>query len=254
MNAKKAVIIGGTGLIGSKLARLLALKGLDVVAAAPNTGVNSVTGQGLAEALKGADILVDVSNAMSFDPSEVRAFFETSGRNLTTAAAVAGVSHYVVLSIVGTDRMPDNGYLQGKLVQEEIVAASGLPYTIVRSTQFFEFLGPIADSYTKEGEVKLSGGQFQPIAADNVAGFLADVALEAPHNGRVEIGGPVRAPFDRVVDHYLRGRGDVRSVKRDADTDYFGGHVEPLSLVPLGEYRVGALDLDSWLAAQTTSH
>lgn len=254
MKAKKAVIIGGTGLIGSKLARLLALKELDVVAAAPNTGVNSVTGQGVAEALAGADILIDVSNAMSFDPGEVRAFFEASGRNLTTAAKAAGVSHYVVLSIVGADRMPDNGYLQGKLAQERLVTASGLPHTIVRSTQFFEFIGSIADFYTTEGTVKLSDSQFQPIAADDVAGFLADVALEPAHNDSIDIGGPVRAPFDRIVDHYLRGRGDIRPVSREPGTDYFGARLEPLSLVPLGSHRIGGIDLDGWLAAQSAIH
>lgn len=248
MNPKKIVIIGGTGLIGSKLARTLAQAGHTVVAASPSTGVNSVTGDGVLEAMADADIVVDVSNAMSFDPAEVRRFFEASSHNLTTAALAADVTHYVALSIVGVDRMPGNGYFEGKVAQEAIVKTAGLPFTIVRSTQFFEFLGPIADAYTKDGKVSLSHGQFQPIAADDVAGILADVALGDPVNGFVEIGGPERAGFDRTVDRYLRLRHDTRPVRHDEDADYFGGRVEELSLVPIGRHRLGRIDLDTWLA------
>lgn len=252
MDRKKITIIGGTGLIGAKLARLLAVAGHDVIAASPGTGVNSVTGLGLDEALAGADILIDVSNAMSFDPVEVRAFFDASGRNLARVAKAAGVTHHVVLSIVGTDRMPGNGYFEGKLVQERIAAGSGLPYTIVRSTQFFEFLGAIADGYTVDGRVTLSGGQFQPIAADDVAAIIAGVALEAPANGIVEIAGPDRAPFDLTVSRYLKMHGDARPVERNPNTDYFGGRVQELSMVPLGAHRSGQQDLASWMQAQVT--
>jgi len=254
MGKQKIVVIGGTGFIGSKISKLLAQAGHDVVAAAPATGVNTVTGDGLAEVLEGADTVVDVSNAMSFDPGEVRRFFEASGHNLTEAARGAGVNHHVVLSIVGVDRMPGNGYFQGKLIQERIAASAGLPYTIVRSTQFFEFLGTIADAYTVEGHVALSGGQFQPIAAEDVALVLAGVATGAPINGIVEIGGPDRGPFDRIVDRYLRARHDSRPMRRNPNADYFGGSVEDLSLVPIGQHRLGAIELDGWLASQATSH
>ena len=250
MDRKKITIIGGTGLVGAKLARLLAVAGHEVVAASPGTGVNSVTGLGLDEALAGADILVDVSNAMSFDPAEVRAFFEASGWNLIRAAAAAGVKHHVVLSIVGADRMRGNGYFDGKLVQERIAAGSGLPYTIVRSAQFFEFLAAIADGYTADDVVRVSGAQFQPIAADDVAANLALVALEAPVNGIVEIAGPERRPFDLTIGRYLKMRGDARRVERDPDADYFGGRVEDLSLVPLHLHWQGEQDLAAWMNAQ----
>lgn len=254
MMSKKIVIIGGTGLIGAKLARLLALAGHTVVAASPGMGVNSVTGQGLSEVMHGADVLVDVSNIMSFDTAEVRAFFETSGRNLVAAAADAGVAHHVVLSIVGVDRMPDIGYFQGKLLQEEIAAAGGLPYTIVRSTQFFEFLGTLADAYTKDGRVTLPSSQIQPIAADDVAAILADVATGEPRNGVVEIGGPERGPFDRIIAHFLQVRADPRTVSRGQEASYFGGRMEELSLVPIGQQKLGGRALDSWMSAQATQH
>ncbi len=250
MNAQKIVIIGGTGLIGSKLGRILARAGHQIVAASPTTGVNTVTGEGLSEALQGAEIVVDVTNAMSFEPAEVRRFFETSSRHLTQAALSAGVSHHVALSVVGVDRMQGNGYFEGKLIQERIVSAAGLPYTIVRSTQFFEFLGPIADAYSSNGQVSLSSGQFQPIAAEDVAEILGSVATAAPLNGIVEIGGPERGAFDRFVDRYLHLRRDARSVRRDEKTGYFGGRVEDFSLVPIGPHRLGRIDLDSWLASQ----
>ena len=252
MDRKKITIIGGTGLVGAKLARLLAVAGHEIVAASPGTGVNSVTGVGLDEVLAGADILVDVSNAMSFDPAEVRAFFDASGRNLIRAAAAAGVKHHVVLSIVGADRMPGNGYFDGKLVQERIATGSGLPYTIVRSAQFFEFLAAITDGYTADGLVRVSGAQFQPIAADDVAANLASIALEPAVNGIVEIAGPERRPFDLTLGRYLKMRGDARRVERDPDADYFGGRVEDLSLVPLGLHRQGKQDLTTWMNAQAT--
>lgn len=249
MTSRKIVIVGGTGLIGAKLARQLALAGQDVVVAAPSTGVNSVTGLGVAEAMEGADVVVDVSNAMSFDPAEVRSFFETSTRKLTSAAKAAGVGHYIALSIVGTDRMPGNGYFDGKMAQEAAIVEAGVPYTIVRATQFFEFLGPIADAYSRDGTVFLSGGQFQPIAADDVALILASVAQDDPAGGIVEIAGPERTAFNSFVDRFLVARGDGRAVKRDDSVDYFGGKVEALSLVPVGEHRTGTTTLNSWLSA-----
>lgn len=246
MNALNIVVVGGTGLIGTKTVALLKAAGHAVKAAGPSTGVNTFTGEGLADVLDGADVVIDVSNAPSFDPAEVRAFFETSGRNLLAAERQANVRHHVVLSIVGTDRMPDNGYFRAKLVQEALVAQSGIPYTIVRSTQFFEFVKGIADGSTADGMVKLSGGQFQPIAADDVAELLAGFAVEAPRNGIVEIAGPERAPFDDMVRRHLRELGDPRKVERDDTARYFGGKVDELSLVPLAAAHLGRTTLATW--------
>lgn len=246
MNTLNIVVIGGTGLIGSKTVALLKAAGHAVRAAGPSTGVNTVTGEGLDDALAGADVVIDVSNAPSFDPAEVRAFFETSGHNLLAAERKAGVRHHVVLSIVGTDRMPGNGYFAAKVVQEGLVAGSGIPYTIVRSTQFLEFVKGIADGATSGGMVKLAGGQFQPIAANDVAELLTGFAVEAPRNGIVEIAGPERAPFDDIVRRHLQALGDPRTVERDDTALYFGGKVEELSLVPLTTPRLGRITLDTW--------
>ncbi|MFC3126195.1 SDR family oxidoreductase [Pseudoroseomonas globiformis] len=245
--AKKIVVIGGTGLIGSKVVGLLRRAGHQAVAASPDTGVNTLTGEGLDEAMQGAEAVIDVSNAPSFETQAVLDFFQSSGRNLQAAGRRAGVRHHVTLSIVGTDRMPGNAYFQAKLAQEEIVRQAGTPFTILRSTQFMEFLGGIADMSTQDGVVRLPGGQFQPIAADDVAAILADTALEAPHNGIVEIAGPERAPFDAFVDRYLRQVGDPRPVSREPSARYFGGEVRELSLVPLGEARLGQTSLEDWL-------
>ncbi|WP_026354993.1 SDR family oxidoreductase [Massilia niastensis] len=242
----KIVVIGGTGLIGAKTVARLQAGAHAVLAAGPSTGVNTLTGEGLAQALDGAEVVIDTSNAPSFDPDVVRAFFETSGRNLLEAERKAGVGHHVVLSIVGTDRMPDNGYFRAKLVQEDMVAKAGLPYTIVRSTQFFEFLKGIADANTVGNVAKFAGGQFQPIAADDVAELLAAIALEAPRNGIVDIAGPERAPFDEIVRRYLQGLDDARTVERDDAALYFGGKVGELSLVPLSDARLGRIDLSTW--------
>jgi uncharacterized protein YbjT (DUF2867 family) len=242
----KIVVIGGTGLIGSKTVAILREGGHEVVAASPNTGVNTITGEGLKEALAGAQVVIDLANAPSWEDKAVLEFFETSGRNLRAAEATAGVRHHVALSIVGTDRS-DNGYFRAKVAQEKLIAASGIPYTIIRSTQFMEFLGGIADSSAAGNRVRISPGLFQPIAADDVAASVADVALAAPRNGVVEIAGPERAPFNEIVARYLKAIGDPRVVVSDPEARYFGGRVEEKSLVRLGEARLGRIGLDEWL-------
>jgi uncharacterized protein YbjT (DUF2867 family) len=243
----KIVIIGGTGLIGSKCAAILRRGGYEVVAASPNTGVNTITGEGLKEAMAGTEVVIDLANSPSFEDKAVLEFFETSGRSLFAAEAAAGVRHHVALSIVGTDRTPENGYFRAKVAQEKLIKASGIPYTIVRSTQFLEFLGGIAASATDGNKVRLSPGLFQPIAADDVAAIVVDVALAAPRNGTVEIAGPERAPFNEIIARYLKAVGDPRQVVRDATARYFGGLVEEHSLVPLGEARLGRIGFDEWL-------
>ena len=242
----KIVVIGGTGLIGSKTVAILRESGHEVVAGAPKTGVNALTGEGLNEALAGAQVVVDLANSPSFEDKAVLEFFETSGRNLLSAEASAGVHLHVALSIVGIDRT-DNGYFRAKVAQEKLVNASGIPHTIVRSTQFLEFLGGIADSSTDGNMVRLPPVEFQPIAADDVAAFVAEAALAEPRNGIEEIAGPERAPFDEIVARYLKARGDSREVVRDPEARYWGGRVEDVSLVPLGEARLGRIDLDEWL-------
>jgi len=243
----KIVVIGGTGLIGSKTSTILRQGGHEVVAASPNTGVNTITGEGLKEALEGTQVVIDLANSPSFEAKAVLEFFETSGRNLSKAEAAAGVRHHVALSIVGTDRTPDNGYFRAKVAQERLIEKSGIPYTIIRSTQFMEFLRAIADSSAKGSVVSLSSGLFQPIAADDVAAVVADVALAAPRNGIVEIAGPERAPFNEIVARYLKAVGDPRQVVSDPEARYYGGRVEERSLVPLGEARLGRIGLDEWL-------
>src|SRR3954454_9149492 len=243
----KIVIIGGTGLIGSKTTVILRKAGHEVIAASPRSGVNTITGEGLAEAVAGAQVVVDLANSPSFENEAVLEFFETSGRHLLAAEAAAGVGHHVALSIVGTDRTPDNGYFRAKVAQEKLIEASGIPYTIIRSTQFLEFLRAIAASGTDGNIVRLSPGLFQPIAADDVAAIVAEVALAPPHNGIVEIAGPERAPFNEIVARYLKAVRDPREVVRDPEARYFGGRVEERSLVPLGEARLGRIGLDDWL-------
>ncbi len=243
----KIVVIGGTGLIGSKTVAILRQGGHEVVAASPNTGVNTITGEGLKEAMAGTQAVIDLANSPSFEDRAVLEFFETSGRNLLASEAAAGVRHHVALSIVGTDRTPDNGYFRAKVAQEKLVEASGIPYTIIRSTQFLEFLGRIADEGAKGNVVGISPGLFQPIAADDVAAIVADVALAAPRSGIVEIAGPERAPFNEFVARYLKAVGDPRTVVSDPEARYFGGRVEERSLVPLGEARLGRIGFDEWL-------
>src|SRR6476620_955168 len=243
----KIVVIGGTGLIGSKTVAILRKGGHEVVAASPNSGVNTITGEGLKEAIASVQVVIDLANSPSFEDKAVLEFFETSGRNLLAAEAAAdGIRHHVALSIVGTDRS-DNGYFRAKVAQENLIKTSGIPYTIIRSTQFLEFLGGIAASSTDGNMVRISPGLFQPIAADDVAAVVADVALMAPRNGIVEIAGPERAPFDEIVARYLKAVGDPREVVSDPEARYYGSRVEERSLVPWGEARLGRIGLDEWL-------
>jgi uncharacterized protein YbjT (DUF2867 family) len=243
----KIVVIGGTGRIGSKVVARLRGAGHDVLAAAPNTGVNTVTGEGLEAALEGAHVVIDLANSPSFEPSAVMSFFTAHEKNLLAAEARAGARHHVALSIVGDDRSPDNGYFRAKVAQEDLIKASGIPYTIIRSTQFMEFLRGIADSGTDGNIIRISPGLFQPIAADDVAAIVADVGLAAPRNGIIEIAGPERAPFNEIVARYLKAVGDPREVVGDTEARYYGGRVEEHSLVPLGEARLGRIGLDEWL-------
>jgi uncharacterized protein YbjT (DUF2867 family) len=243
----KIVIIGGTGLIGSKTVAILRQGGHEVVAASPNSGVNTFTGEGVKEVVAGAQAVIDLANSPSFEEKAVLEFFQTAGRNLLAAEAAAAVGHHVALSIVGTDRTPENGYFRAKVAQEKLIEASGIPYTIIRSTQFLEFLRAIAAEATDGNVVRLSPGLFQPIAADDVAANVADVALAPPRNGIVEIAGPERAPFNEIVARYLKAVGDPRQVVSDPGARYWGGRVEEHSLVPLGEARLGRIGLDEWL-------
>jgi uncharacterized protein YbjT (DUF2867 family) len=242
----KIVVIGGTGLIGAKTVAILRQGGHDVVAASPKSGVNTITGEGLKAAMAGAQVVIDLASSPSFEDKAVLEFFETSGRNLLPAEAAAGVGHHVALSIVAIDRT-DNGYFRAKGAQEKLIEGSGIPYTIVRATQFLEFLGGIADSSTDGNIVRLPPVLFQPIAADDVAAFVAEVAIAPPRNGIVEIAGPERAPFNEIVAGYLKAVGDRREVVRDPEARYWGGRVEERSLVPLGEARRGRIGLDEWL-------
>jgi uncharacterized protein YbjT (DUF2867 family) len=242
----KIVVIGGTGLIGSKVVEKLKQKGHEAIAAAPNTGVNTITGEGLKEAMAGAQVVIDLANSPSFEDKAVLEFFETAGRNLLAAETEAGVRHHVALSIVGIDRS-DNGYFRAKVAEEKLIKTSGIPYTIIRSTQFLEFLRAIADSSADGNTVRISPGLFQPIAAEDVAATVADVALAAPRNGIVEIAGPERAPFNEIVARYLKAVRDPRVVVSDPEARYYGGRVEERSLVPLGEARLGRIAFDEWL-------
>ncbi len=242
----KIIVIGGTGLIGSKTVPILCQGGHDVVAASPKSGVNTITGEGLKEAMVGAQVVIDLANSPSFEDKAVLEFFQTSGRKLHPAEAAAGVRHHVALSIVGIDRT-DNGYFRAKVAQEKLIETSGIPYTIIRSTQFLEFLGGIADSSAVGNTVRLPPSLFQPIAADDVATIVADVARAAPRNGIVEIAGPERAPFNEIVARYLKAVRDPREVVRDPEAGYWGGKIEERSLVPLGDARLGRIGLDEWL-------
>ena len=242
----KIVVIGGSGLIGSKTVAILRQRGHEVVAASPNSGVNTISGEGVKEAVAGAQVVIDLANSPSFEDKAVLEFFQTSGRNLLAAEAAVGVRHHVALSIVGIDRS-DNGYFRAKVAQEKLIEASGIPYTIIRSTQFMEFLGGIAASSADGNVVRLSPGLFQPIASDDVAANVAEVALAAPRNGIVEIAGPERAPFNEIVARFLKAVGDPREVVRDPEARYFGGRVEEHSLVPLGKARLGRIGLDEWV-------
>jgi uncharacterized protein YbjT (DUF2867 family) len=228
----------------------LVAAGHDVVAASPSTGVNALTGEGVAEALTGAEVVVDVANSPSFEAGAVLDFFERSGRNLLAAETLAGVKHHVALSIVGTDLLPENGYFRAKVAQERLVEASGVPYTIVRATQFFEFVGAIAEAAAVDGRIVVPDADFQPIAAADVAAALVDVAQAAPLNGRVDIAGPDKAPFRDFITRRLSSSGDGRPVSVDRRARYFGATLETGSLVPNANVnpRLGTIGFDTWLA------
>ena len=244
----KIVVIGGTGLIGSKLVTKLKQQEHEAVAASPKSGVNAVTGEGLAAALAGADVVVDVANAPSWEPAAVLEFFERSSRNLVATEAAAGVKHHVALSIVGTDRSPDIAYFRAKLAQEAIIKASSVPYSIVRATQFFEFLDAIGEAGVTGGKIVVPSASFQPIASDDVADRLAEVATGRPLNGTIDIAGPEKAPFNEFVARRLKASGDSRPVVGDRKAQYYGAPVDDTSLIPLGEVRLGKTPLATWLA------
>ncbi len=243
----KIVVIGGTGLIGAKVVDLLTESGHEAVAASPRLGINTITGEGLAEALVGASVLVDVSNAPSFEDHAVLEFFQTSTRNLLAAEAAAGVGHHVALSIVGVDRSPDNGYFRAKVAQEQLIASGPIPYSIVRATQFFEFIDGIADAATTGNDVHIAPVAFQPMAADDVARAVAGAAVNAPLNGRVEIAGPDQLRFDEAIRRRLRVRNDARRVVADPRAPYFGAVPREQSLVPLNGAQFGKIRFEDWL-------
>jgi uncharacterized protein YbjT (DUF2867 family) len=243
----KIVVIGGTGLIGSNLVEKLRKEGHEPLAAAPDTGVNTLTGEGLAEALEGAQVVVDVANAPAWDDAAVLDFFKTSSHNVLAAEQAAGVGHHVALSIVGTDRLPDSGYLRAKLAQEELVKAGPTPYTIVRATQFFEFIGRIADSATEGNTVRLSPALVQPEAADDVARTLADVAVRPPLNDTVELAGPEALGLDEFARRLLSARDDPRQVTADVHAPYFGAELDDDSLTPGESARIAPTRFEDWL-------
>src|SRR5262245_26002385 len=246
----KIVVIGGTGLIGSKLVGLLQARGHEALAAAPKTGVNTLTGEGLPQALAGAQVLVDVSNSPSFEDEAAMEFFTTSGRTLLAAERAAAVRHHVALSVVGTERMQSSGYFRAKLAQQNLIRESGVPYTIVQATQFFEFMAGIAGSAAEGQTVRLSPAAWQPIASDDVAAVLADVALGAPANGFIQIAGPQRLPLSQAVQQYLAAVGDPRHVVVAEHAPYFGVDVDDGSLLPASGARLGPTQLETWLRQQ----
>jgi uncharacterized protein YbjT (DUF2867 family) len=243
----KIVIIGGTGLIGTKLVNNLRQQGHEVLAASPSRGINSVTGEGLAQALAGAQVVVDVTNSPSFEDKAVLAFFEASTRNLLAAEAAAGVGHHVALSVVGADRLPASGYLRAKVAQEKLIKAAAIPFTILRATQFFEFVGGIADSATNGQVVRLPSALVQPILSDDVAAALAGIAVAKPLNGSVELAGPDPIPMDELVRQFLKAKGDPRTVVTDDKAHYFGTPLEERSLIPGKNPRIAQTHFNDWL-------
>jgi len=244
----KIVVIGGTGLIGSKLVTLLRQRGQEVLAASPNSGVNTLTGEGLPQALAGAQVVVDVANSPSFEDTAVMNFFKTAGHNLLAAEAVAGVRHHVALSIVGADRLPDSGYLRAKMAQEALIKSSGIPYTILRSTQFFEFGNSIADAATAGNTVRVPDALIQPIVSDDVVSVLGEIVLGQPVNGTLEVGGPERFRFEAFIDRVLSAKNDKRNVVSDLHARYFGTELAEESLVPIGQARLGQTRFDAWIS------
>jgi uncharacterized protein YbjT (DUF2867 family) len=246
----KIVIIGGTGLVGTRTVNRIRERGYEVVAASPSSGVDTVTGEGLAESLENTRVVVDVSNAPSFEDRAVLEFFETSGRNLLAAEAGAGVAHHVTLSVVGADRLPASAYFRAKVIQENLVRASTIPYTILRSTQFFEFVSGIARSATEGQYVRLPPALVQPVAADDVAAVLADIAAAEPRNGTLELAGPEPIPLDELVRRFLTVTRDPRTVTTDVHARYFGAELDDRSLTPGDDPRTGPTRFDDWLGGQ----
>jgi uncharacterized protein YbjT (DUF2867 family) len=247
----KIVVIGGTGLVGSQVVTKLGEHGHDAVAASPGTGVNTLTGEGLAEVLERASVVIDVSSSPSFDDAAVRDFFETSTGNLLAAEKAAGVGHHVALSVVGTERMADKGYFRAKSVQEKLIEGSSIPYSIVHATQFFEFIGNIAALATDGDTVRLPPVRFQPLASEDVARAVARVAVGTPVNGIVEVAGPETFRMDELVSEALKARNDPREVVTDPEALYFGAYeVDDSTLVPADGALVGQIRFRDWLARQ----
>jgi uncharacterized protein YbjT (DUF2867 family) len=242
------VVIGGTGLIGSKLVEKLRKAGHEAIPASPDTGVNTITGEGLAEALQGADVVVDVANAPDWDDAAVMEFFQTSSRNVLAAETAAGVKHHVALSIVGADRLPESGYFRAKIAQEETVKGGSVPYTILRATQFFEFIGRIADSSTDGDTVRLAPVFIQPESADDVAATLAEIAVSEPANGIVELAGPDQFRLDELAERVLRAKNDPRHVRADMSATYFGAELDHYSLIAENNVRIAPTHFDAWLS------
>ena len=250
----KIVVIGGTGLIGTKVVAMLRESGHDVVAASPASGVNTYTGEGLTEALAGADVVLDLANAPSFEDRAVMEFFETAGRNLLAAEDASGVRHHLALSVVGAERLPASGYLRAKLAQERLIKESGIPYTIVRSTQFFEFVKGIVDAAASGDVVRLSPALFQPIAADDIAAAVADYALGKPLNSIVEVAGPEPLPMDKAAGRFMAATGDTRRVVADIHARYFGTELDDKSLTPGQQPRLGRERFEEWLNRSTAQN
>jgi uncharacterized protein YbjT (DUF2867 family) len=244
----KIVIIGGTGLIGSKLVAALRARDQEVLPASPDSGVNTLTGEGLSAALAGAQVVVDVSNSPSFEDTAVMNFFQTSTRNLLAAEATAGVRHHIALSVVGTDRLQASGYFRAKLAQESLIKASAIPYTILRSTQFFEFMGRIADSGSDGKSVRVSPALVQPLVSDDVVAALADLAVGTPANGTLEVAGPEKFRLDELVRRVLSTRNDAREVTPDVHARYFGAELDDQSLIPGSNPRLGGMRFETWLS------
>jgi uncharacterized protein YbjT (DUF2867 family) len=257
-NKMKIVVIGGSGLIGSKVVNILRQRGHEVVAASPKSGVNTITGEGLTKALAGAEVVVDVANSPSFEDKPALEFFETSGRNLLSAEKAAGVRHHVALSVVGTDRLTGSGlgslsgYFRAKMAQENLIKASGIPFTIVHATQFFEFVKGIAQSGGDGSVIRLSSVLMQPMSADDVAAAVAEVALGQPVNGMIEVAGPDQIRQDELVRQYLSATGDARKVTTDENAGYFGIKVNDQSLVPGDNPRLGPTHFEEWLRRTTS--
>lgn len=243
----KIVVIGGTGLIGTQLCNNLRQRGHEVLAGSPNTGVNTITGEGLQVALAGAEVVVDVANSPSFEDAPVLEFFETSGRNLAAAEKAAGVKHHVALSVVGTDRMLASGYFRAKMAQEKLIKESGVPYSILRATQFFEFIGAIAQSGVQGNSIRLPAAEFQPIASADVATALTKIAEQPPTNQTEEVAGPDRQPMVWFAKAYLKHNEDPREVISDVEATYFGAPIDDRSLTPGTNPLIGATRFETWL-------